>query len=275
MAIPFTGESPFRSVGPEPAVILTSPAAAAVNADTGVLAVYSRGTVSLLKKADRGNYELHRERNLDDDSGQAVVLAYGGSTLVVARRDGSILVLDGESLEERARLLAEDGNPPRFAAAAPKGRWFSIVFHNGKLMLLDSESDSLSLADVNGQGKISTATFVSENQLLVADRVTRVTRYDVTTGEVQQRYAPKLGIVERGYYYAIVPLYTVFPKPGELDKTITYLLSGEETRAAGPRSGDLEAAREQLHPWAPVWSSLAFTLAILALACVYIERQEF
>jgi len=128
---------------------------------------------------------------------------------------------------------------------------------------------------VNGQGKISMATFVSENRLLVADRVTRVTEYDITTGDVQKRYAPTLGMVERGYYYLLVPAYTVFPKPGELDKTIAYLLSGEETRATGPRSGDLEAAREQLHPWAPVWSSLAFTLVVLAVACMYIERQEF
>ena len=111
--------------------------------------------------------------------------------------------------------------------------------------------------------------------MLVADRVTRVTEYDVTTGEVQHCYAPTLGIVERAYYYVIVPLYTVFPKPGELDKTITYLMSGEETRATGRRSGNLEAAREQLHPWAPVWSSLVFMLATLTVACVYIERQEF
>jgi ABC-type transport system involved in multi-copper enzyme maturation permease subunit len=275
MDIPFTGASPFRSVGPDPAIILTPPAAAAMNGDTGVLAVYSRGNLSLLAKTERGDYELRSERKLGEDSGLAVTLACGGSTLVVARRDGTILVLDGDSLEERTRFQPEERSPPRVAAAAAGGRWFSIVFHDGRLLMLDSENDTLSPADVKGQGAISIATFVSENQLLVADRRTRVTRYDVTTGEVLARYAPSLGIMERAYYYVIVPVYTVFPKPSELDTTISYLLSGEETKPRGPSSGDLEVTREQVHPWAPVWSSLAFTVVLLILACVYIERQEF
>jgi hypothetical protein len=28
-------------------------------------------------------------------------------------------------------------------------------------------------------------------------------------------------------------------------------------------------------PWGPVWSSAAFTAAILAIGCVYMVRQEF
>jgi hypothetical protein len=39
--------------------------------------------------------------------------------------------------------------------------------------------------------------------------------------------------------------------------------------------GDLQAKRERLHPWAPVRSSLIFTLIMLAGACFYIERQDF
>ena len=275
MEIPFTGSSPFRSVGPDPAVILTPPTAAAMNADTGALAVYSRGQVTVLRQDKRGNYQIHRQRKLDGENGQAATMSFGGKTLVVARHDGSILVLDGDSLKERVTLSPEQGETPRFAAAAPRGRWFSFVTHNGNLLLLDAESDTLTAPDVSGQGDISAAAFTPTGSLLVADRGTRVTQYDVATSEQQRRYAPSQGIVARTYRYVVLPIYTIFPKPGELDKTIEYLLSGEETKTTGRAAGDLGAAREQLHPWTPVWSSLAFTIVVLALACVYIERQEF
>jgi ABC-type transport system involved in multi-copper enzyme maturation permease subunit len=273
--IPFTGSSPFRSVGPDPAVILTSPTAAAMNADTGALAVYSRGQVTVLTQTEQGNYQIQRQRELDGKDSQAATMAFGGATLVVARQDGSILVLDGDSLKERATFSPEQGDTPRFAAAAPQGRWFSVVFHNGNLVLLDAEFGTVTQADVSGQGDISTAAFTSTGSLLVADRGTRVIQYDLATGEEQQRYAPRQGVVARIYRYVVVPVYTVFPKPGELDKTIQYLLSGEDTKVTGRGSGDLGTAREQIHPWAPVWSSLAFTIVVLALACVYIQRREF
>jgi ABC-type transport system involved in multi-copper enzyme maturation permease subunit len=273
--VPFTGSSPFRSVGPEPAVILTSPAAAAMNADTGSLAVYSRGQLSLLAPNDREQYEVRRQRQLDGKDGQAATLAFGGDTLLVARQDGSILMLDGQTLDQRATFAPEGSGPPRFVAAASGGRWFSIVFHNGDLFLLDAQAGALTAADVRGQGDISTATFTPQGTLLVADRGTRVIEYDVITAQEVRRYAPGAGVLERVYRWIVVPVYTVFPKPGELDKTIDYLLSGEETRATGREAGDLESARERLDPWSPVWSSLAFTIVVLALACVYIERQEF
>ena len=75
-----------------------------------------------------------------------------------------------------------------------------------------------------------------------------------------------------GYRYVLDPLYTIFPKPGELDKTFQYLLSGKETEDSGE---DLSMAQQNLNPWSPLLSSALFTLVVLAVACVYIEWQEF
>jgi hypothetical protein len=246
-----------------------------MNADTGALAVYSRGQVTILRQDEQGNYQIHRQRELEGEVSQAATMAFGGRTLVVARQDGTILVLDGDSLKERGTFSLEQGETPRFAAASPQGGWFAVVSHSGNLVLLDAESDTLTTADVRGQGDISAAAFTPTGSLLVADRGTRVIEYDVATGEERRQYAPPQSVIARLYRYGVLPLYTVFPKPGELDKTIEYLLSGEDTKITGPGGGDLGAAREQLHPWAPVWSSLVFTIVVLALACVYIERQEF
>jgi hypothetical protein len=37
----------------------------------------------------------------------------------------------------------------------------------------------------------------------------------------------------------------------------------------------LAAAQKNLHPWRPVASSLAFMAVLLALACLFLERQDF
>jgi hypothetical protein len=84
-----------------------------------------------------------------------------------------------------------------------------------------------------------------------------------------------MGMVEIAYRYVLVPLYTVFPKPGELDKTVQYLLTGKETQASDPRRGGLTATQEHLHPWSPVWSGALFMMVTLGIGCLYIQRQEF
>ncbi len=133
----------------------------------------------------------------------------------------------------------------------------------------------MQLADVRGQGDISAVAFSADNALLVVDRVNRVTRYQRGSWDRVETYAPALTPLEIAYYYAVVPIYTVFPKPGELDNTIQYLLRKEETIDMGMPGGDLQTRRVRLHPWAPVRSSLIFMLVVLGLACLYIERQDF
>jgi len=273
--VPFTGLSPFVSVGPDPRILLTPPMAAAINGDTGMLAVYSRGVISLLGPGEAGRYELRRERELDEEDKRAVTLAFGGSTLVVARNDGLITALDADSLEERNRFWADGNSRPRYAVASPEGRWFAIMFGDGRLSILDTKDDSLSAADVTGQGDISAASFSEPDRLLVADRSTRVTEYQVASGKVERRYAPKLGALERTYRYVVRPVYTVFPKPGELDNTIQHLLSRKKTTKERKESGARTVLRERLRPWTPVWSSLVFAVVVLALGCTCVQRQQF
>jgi hypothetical protein len=111
--------------------------------------------------------------------------------------------------------------------------------------------------------------------MLVVDRAKRVSEYDLDTLNRARSFAPQLTPLEIGYYYAVIPIYTVFPKPGELDNTVQYLLQKDETINVGMQTGDLQAKRVRLRPWAPVRSSAIFVLVILAIACVYIERQDF
>ncbi len=133
----------------------------------------------------------------------------------------------------------------------------------------------MQLADVRGQGDISAVLLQPDNTILVVDRAKRVSQYALDSFDRTKTFAPALTAMEIAYYYAIAPLYTVFPKPGELDNTIQYVLKKEETTDLGMQQGNLQAKRVRLRPWAPVRSSLIFMVVMLLIACVYIERQDF
>jgi hypothetical protein len=273
MEIPLTMGRPFRSAGPAEPLQITPPAAAAIDARTATVAIYSRGTIMLLER-EGDDYQLARTVNVEAEPDQGATVALGGSTLLLALADGRILDYELSSLRLRRQWRPEAASQPRFAGAAPDGRWFAVVFHNGRLHLLDSEAE-LRLAPVGGQKDITAARFSGDDTLLVADRARRVTRYRLDSWERADVFAPPLTAMEIAYYYAIVPLYTLFPKPGELDNTIQYVVSGQETMDMGMQAGDLQAKRVRLRPWAPVRSSLAFMSVMLVLACIYIERQDF
>jgi hypothetical protein len=81
--------------------------------------------------------------------------------------------------------------------------------------------------------------------------------------------------LEMVYRYALRPVYTVFPKPGELDNLVSYLLNKEETVAMGGDSQDLAAARVKLNIWEPVWSSLACLGVVLAIGSIYVHYKDF
>jgi len=198
----------------------------------------------------------------------------------LALSDGRILCYRAEDLTLQQTYQPEPESQPRFLAPSPDGRWFGIVFHNGALDMLDTTApaeQAMWRAPVTGQEDISAVLFLSDKQILVADRATRVTRYDVPSWTTNGGYAPALSTMELAFYYVVMPIYYVFPKPGELDNTVLYLLQGKETTDMGlaMNSQNIERKRPALHPWAPVWSSLAFLVVVLVAACIYIERQDF
>jgi hypothetical protein len=251
------------------------PHAAAIDAQTGTLSVYSRGRVYLLEKQSDGRYRAEKEVRLETDEDEPAVIALGGGVVLVALRDGAVHELDGQTLAPRAVHRPETSSPPRFAYAAPGGGTLAVLFHNGKLWLFDRETHSLRKPRVAGQGDISAAAFPNAEEILVADRATRVSRYRLDSGKLVRRTAPEMRLLEIVYRYAVVPLYTVFPKPSELYKTSQYLITGKETATLDDDEDDLSEPQVKLRPWQPVWSSLVFVIVMLALACLYFERQEF
>ncbi len=274
MEIPQTFEKPFRTLGPQPALELASPAVAAVDRQTSNLVIYSRGKLMLLERGEN-EYSVAKEVTVDADEDQGAGVAVVRSTVLLALGDGRLLNYSVPDLQLREKYQPEKYSEARFVCASPDGKWLAIVFHNAKLHLLnveDPEQPKLQIADVRGQGTLSAAAFTNDGCLLVADRTKRVVKYELGSFARQATFAPLLTFGEKAYYYVLEPIYKVFPKPSEMDNTIRYALKQEETVGDAE---DLQAIRGRVRPWDPVISSMIFMAVLLAISCVYIEWQEF
>ena len=264
----------FVRLGPEPALRLDSSAAVAMNKDTGAIAAFNRGTVTVLEPDAAGKYVRKNEKEVISlKETTAALAAFADNTILIALSDGRVLLVDAVDLSVRHELRPVGDNAPRFVAASPGGRWLSVLFHNRKLWLYDTQNDRPAPISFTGQGDISAAAFNGPDRLLAADRGNRVTQYELDPYRVEGRREPTLGNLEIAYHYFITPLYTVLPKPGELGNAVAYLLTDPDDDVDNPL--DLSVQRSKVDVAGPIWSSLAFLAVMLTLSCLYVSRADF
>jgi hypothetical protein len=192
----------------------------------------------------------------------------------VAREDGKVWLLAADDLSVKQELSLEPQSQPRFVSAARDGSRFAVLFQNRYLWFIDAHTGATHRAPLSTQGQISGIAWTGD-RLLVADYANRVVAYDLATLARQRVYRPALSRAELAYCYLVDPLHTIFPKPRKLNNTVQYVLTGKRTTDMGLFQGDVTQQREDLQPWQPVQSGLAFVGLVLLVACVYIERHEF
>ncbi len=263
----------FTEIGPEQRVPLIKPAAAAMHPTSGDLALVSMGKLTRLVNNGAGRYEVAASIEIDIADNVGVTLAYADNAVTVGFADGRVVIYDNQ-LKPRREFQVEHASEPRFALASPDGRWAALVYHNRHAWLLDSESMAVKRIPADGND-ISAVGFLDDGRMLIAERGRRVWQLEITSGEQLVRCRPRMSMVEMSYYYVLSPVYALFPKPGELDQTIQYLLSGNAAERSALDGGDLKTYQAQRRPWSPVWSSLVFVLVVLALSSRRIHREEF
>lgn len=254
------------------------PIAMAIDPQTNDLLLYSRGEVAVWERSQNGTYNQRVRRTLEGEEQTGMQCALAGPTALLAAADGRLLVLDSRSLETKAELQPEKTHEPRQLRVSPSSQQIAVLFAHGVLYTLDPASNELRYAQAPGQGTISAIAYDRKGSLLVGHSVNLVSRWDPANGESEVVCRPQLAMVERVYYYGVVPAYTVLPKPGELYRTLLYFLTGKKT---DPTAGspDLAASepefKERLDPWQPVWSGAIFLVVMLGIGCLYMERMEF
>ena len=268
-------EETYRSIGLEPWLSLSSRFTVDMHPVTSALAFYDRQTLILLERDEQGKYT--RKQELDVDADKKAVIGFSGTTVVLATENGQVHVIDTQRLKESHSFSPFGETTPRYLATAPNGRWFAIGFHNEKVSLFDAKRQRESDLYLAGQGNLTVAAFTDTSSLLLADHRKRVFEYELDPFSKNLKLDPKLTRFEYVYRYFINPIYTIFPKPGELDSAVAYLLTDQDTMSVSPNDSydALGGVREKLDVWTPIWSSLAFVAVILTIGSWYVHRKDF
>ena len=268
------GAGQFRPILKDPDVNFVDPIAAAADPLKPRIVVVSGNDVTLLTlDADR-RYVVAASRKLTGNEKGGAAVGIAGSLVVVAREDGTIWLLSSDDLSVRQETKLEAKTQPRFIAVAPDSSRIAILFQNRRLWLIDPATGKAMLAPIRAQNQISAVGFTAD-KMLIGDYPNRAITYDLKTLRLEQTFYPRMSQSEQAYYYFVAPLHAIFPKPRLLDNTVHYALTGKRTTSLGMFQGDIQQRREDLHPWRPVYSGLAFVATVLLIACIYIERHEF
>ncbi len=228
----------------------------------------------LFQETAKVTVELPRVTHLLAKQGR-VVLATNGSNR--RNEDDSetkpmIHVFD-DQLASTKEFAVSTENKLKYLRLSQDGNTLACLHEDEQLDVFDlngitSEDDSpaMSVHNVTGFG-------FSSDQMLTANATDQITKYSLSNLKKSGSISPELPLMKRIYRLVIRPIYLIFPKPGELQNTMQYLITGKDTvkiQELGPSGRTVK-----LNPWQPVISNSIFIGVMLLIGCVYVFRQDF
>lgn len=290
----FAAASVFEPKTDEP-LELDLPIAVALHEASGDLAIYASGELLWLSLQPDGTYVTtlrERLKELDEDEMDRVAFDVGGPKeaplIAIAREDGSITPIrvtrtdadGGETgkIEALPSFSPEGESVPRSVKVRPDGSQIAILFHVGTLWVRDVASEELDKPWIAGQGNLTAVSWFGNDDLAVADNRTGARVLDADGYALRERLDLPSNFWISLYRWVVLPAYTILPKPGEIDQTMYWLQTGDETEPANliaQISPSLDTPRTKLNPFAPLWTGLLFIGLMLAFGGWYFSRQEY
>ena len=224
----------FYPRGPDKPKPVVRRGVCAINQKTSEIAVYGNRVVSVFSPSDKG-YLFDRSIEVETDAPDSMScqLAFEGDTLMLALGNGQIITLLSSTLKELFGYRPDVHNAIEDVAGSEDGRWFFVLYRQGRVRMLDTQNpETMSLAPFSGQGNISAVCVSGADEILVADRGNRVTRYALKNFELLKEIRPQDGRIEQMYYWGIQPLYSIWPKPGEFYKVVAWLADDDDDAAS-------------------------------------------
>ncbi|MGE3998947.1 MAG: ABC transporter permease subunit [Planctomycetaceae bacterium] len=270
----------FRDLRPDiPA--WTPPFDVAMDPETGDLAVYSDGNLTVLSRSDEGPYVVAAERADVADEHDRAMLAVAGDRVLLAVQSMEITLLNRETLEDADAFRPFIDDAPLKAVGSPDGRYVAVLSDDEHVWCYDVRERRDVSSTLPSQGDIHAVAFEAEGRLLLADRISRVRSIAPGDPAPQSAFAPPRDFAELAYHYFLMPLYTVLPKPNELNQLVADVLTGDGQDASDrtlrrpPALEDPQDDKDALDLWTPLWSNLAFLALILGFACWHVTRRDF
>src|SRR5690606_2094068 len=138
-----------------------------------------------------------------------------------------------------------------------------------------SENSPVSLAEPTGQGDVSAVAFAPDGTLLVADRLRRISKYDVPGLEVDERLAGTLPWSEIIYRYGLVPIGYFLPDTYGLRSVYRDLFTDLKSESAPGDEADLGVSRIHHKLQRPLVQNFVFLAVVLGLTSLAIARKDF
>ncbi len=235
--------------------------------------VVSGATIAVLQRSGDGQFSIGHQTTRPSEAD--AVLGFAGDRIVVAEEGGQVRILNVSDLSEVASAAPFGTNDPKAIAVSPDGRQAAVVFHHRRLCLVDMVSGEITEPPLASQGDISAVAYGPDGSLLVAYGFGQVIEYvEGRSLKIKAHYETPPDLLETIYQWGIAPLHRVFPKPGEMENLVAWLMTHEQTIQTGNGEG-LAGRRTVIDIWPPLWSNLAFLVCILAISCVLISRRDF
>jgi hypothetical protein len=250
------------------------PFAAAIDPVSGRIVVNIGATQAILTEAD-GKYVV--ERSHQHSSTEEMITGFCGDTYLTASQSGLIHIFNASGKGLLDLQSPFGNNEPRQVVTSPDGRWAAVLFHHRKVFLYCHDGRKMGpvTPSLNGQGDISAIAFDADSSFLAADRFGRITRYSPEESfAIKETMEPQPDFLETLYTQFIDPVHTIFPKPGEMENVVTWLMTRQQT--IGPDDADdLSASRQVIDIQKPLWSNLAFLAIMLTVTSIVITRRDF
>jgi len=248
------------------------PFAAALDPVSERVVVNVGDTRAILKETD-GQYKVESsyQHELTDD----LLAGFLENVYLTAGQSGLIHIFNANGKGLLNLQHPFGNNQPRDVVASPDGRWAAVLFHHRWVWLYDGQQGLSLIPSLNGQGDISAVAFDADSSLLAADRFGRITRYSPTEScAVLETMEPEPDFLETLYTRVIDPVHTVFPKPGEMENVVTWLMTRQQTISPDD-TDELSASRKVIDIQEPLWSNLAFLAVMLTITSILITRRDF
>ena len=247
----------------------------ALDRQAGQAILYRQGELTRL---ERGGPDEHFQTAVSRqivprDAAQPALVAITADYVLLAEKSGRVQLLDTETLATTTELNTANSEPPRAVATNPQETHAAILFHDGRLGLIDLQNQSY--GEPLGAANISAIAFDQQGQLWVADRLRRVRALTIPSFHRVHSHEGSLGMMERIYRYGLTPLSYLLPDTYGLRDVYQYLFTDETSEAVSGDETDLKAQRLQFSIKRPLLQNTLFLMVILGLGCWYVTRKDF
>jgi hypothetical protein len=276
--MPGSNSQGFEMVSTALKPALRPDAAVAWNPADESIVCRDRDQLLLLTRTAEGKWSEATRRQLDRK--KPALVAAGGSLVLMAEADGRIEILNAATLEVTTTGSIPAGDKPKRAEVAPDGSRAAVLTHAGVLVMFHAGDSRFYTLNVNTARTISGIRFPDSTRMAIgAGRSLLIV--DPDTGKTLKSWQGQIQWPVHLYDYVVRPLHTIFPRPGDLDNTVRYLVTGESSVAVEEAEGaagdeeDLSAPRIVFNPYASFGTNSAFLAVMLFLGCLYIARSDF